>query len=84
MSHPLQRLGASITSGRPAGIYSVCSAHPIVLEAAVRQAVEDGTALLVEATSNQVNQFGGYTGMRPVDFRDFVLEIAVRHGLAES
>jgi D-tagatose-1,6-bisphosphate aldolase subunit GatZ/KbaZ len=53
-----------------------------VLEAAVRQAVEDGTVLLVEATSNQVNQFGGYTAMRPADFREFVLQIAARHGLA--
>jgi D-tagatose-1,6-bisphosphate aldolase subunit GatZ/KbaZ len=82
--HPLQRLGSSLNSGRSTGIYSVCSAHPIVLEAAVRQAVEDGTVLLVEATSNQVNQFGGYTGMRPADFRDFVFQIAARHGLIEK
>ena len=84
MLHPLKRLGASINSGQPTGIYSVCSAHPMVLEAAVRQAVEDRTVLLVEATSNQVNQFGGYTGMRPADFRNFAFQIAVRHGLAEK
>lgn len=83
-AHPLERLGHSMASERPVGIYSVCSAHPIVLEAAVRQAVEDRTALLVEATSNQVNQFGGYTGMRPADFREFVQEIARRHGLPEA
>ena len=84
MLHPLQRLAASPNSDRPLGIYSVCSAHPMVLEAAVRQAVEDGTALLVEATSNQVNQFGGYTGMRPSEFRDFALQIASRCGLSEK
>jgi D-tagatose-1,6-bisphosphate aldolase subunit GatZ/KbaZ len=84
MFHPLQRLGPSISSNRPTGIYSVCSAHPIVLEAAIRQAVEDRTALLVEATSNQVNQFGGYTGMRPADFRNFAFQIAGRHGLGEK
>ena len=60
---------------------SVCSAHPLVLEAAVAQAVEDRTALLVEATSNQVDQYGGYTGMRPADFRDLVLRSAERGGL---
>lgn len=60
---------------------SVCSAHPLVLEAAVAQAAEDHTALLVEATSNQVDQFGGYTGMRPADFRDLVLRTAQRGGL---
>lgn len=72
------------TASQPAGIYSICSAHPVVLEAAVRQALADDTVLLVESTSNQVNQFGGYTGMRPADFRKFVLEIAGRHGLAEA
>ncbi|MEO5854155.1 MAG: D-tagatose-bisphosphate aldolase, class II, non-catalytic subunit [Nocardioides sp.] len=63
------------------GVYSVCSAHPWVLAAAVRQACDDGTAVLIEATSNQVNQDGGYTGMRPADFRDLVLGIAEEHGL---
>jgi D-tagatose-1,6-bisphosphate aldolase subunit GatZ/KbaZ len=77
----LQQLSSSFLSGSPLGIYSVCSAHPIVLEAAVRQAVADGTALLVEATSNQVNQFGGYTGMNPEAFRAFALRIAAANGL---
>jgi D-tagatose-1,6-bisphosphate aldolase subunit GatZ/KbaZ len=68
-------------AGEPVGVYSVCSAHPIVLDAAIAQAADDGTIALVEATSNQVDQFGGYTGMRPADFRDLVLDIADRRGL---
>jgi D-tagatose-1,6-bisphosphate aldolase subunit GatZ/KbaZ len=63
------------------GIASVCSAHPLVVEAAVEQALDDGGPLLVEATSNQVDQFGGYTGMRPGDFRDLVTGITERAGL---
>lgn len=63
-------------TGEVVGIYSVCSAHPTVLEASIRQALEDGTCLLIEATSNQVDQFGGYTGMRPEQFRDLVFSIA--------
>lgn len=63
-------------AGNAAGIYSVCSAHPTVLEAAMRQAADDDTYVLIEATSNQVDQFGGYTGMRPNNFRDFVFTIA--------
>ncbi|MGL5553559.1 MAG: class II D-tagatose-bisphosphate aldolase non-catalytic subunit, partial [Plesiomonas shigelloides] len=51
--------------GEPVGIYAVCSAHPLVLEAALRQAAADQQPVLIEATSNQVNQFGGYTGMTP-------------------
>ena len=70
-------------SGEPVGLYSVCSAHPLVLEAAVLQALDDESYLLVEATSNQVDQFGGYTGMTPADFRGLVLGIAGRHGLPE-
>lgn len=63
------------------GITSVCSAHPLVLEAACREAMHAGTAVLIEATCNQVNQDGGYTGMTPRDFRDFVGRIAARVGL---
>jgi len=68
-------------AGEAVGVTSVCSAHPLVLQAAVAQALDDGSLLLVEATSNQVDQFGGYTGMRPADFRDLVLDVADRIGL---
>src|ERR1700733_3047891 len=71
MKNILQQHLHSDKSGRRAGIYSVCSAHPWVLRAAAEQAKADGSLLLIEATSNQVNQAGGYTGMRPADFRRF-------------
>lgn len=58
------------------GIYAVCSAHPVVLEASFRQARSDNSMLLIEATSNQVNQFGGYTGMKPEGFAAFLAELA--------
>jgi len=67
--------------GEPVGLTSVCSAHPLVLEAAVLQARDTGGYVLVEATSNQVDQSGGYTGMRPDDFRELVHGIAGRCGL---
>ncbi|MFZ7282368.1 tagatose-bisphosphate aldolase subunit KbaZ [Avibacterium avium] len=63
-------------AGEAVGIYSVCSAHPLVLEASLLQAKQDNTPLLIEATSNQVDQFGGYTGMTPLDFRHFVEKLA--------
>jgi D-tagatose-1,6-bisphosphate aldolase subunit GatZ/KbaZ len=66
-------------AGEPCGIYSVCSAHPLVIEAAlVHAARHDAPFVLIEATSNQVNQDGGYTGMQPADFCDFVAGIADR------
>lgn len=58
------------------GIYAVCSAHPLVLESALRFAQQHQTPLLIEATSNQVDQYGGYTGMTPADFRGFVCQLA--------
>ena len=58
------------------GIYSVCSANSSVIEACLSQAKEDGTIILIESTSNQVDQFGGYTGMRPADFVSYVHSIA--------
>jgi D-tagatose-1,6-bisphosphate aldolase subunit GatZ/KbaZ len=71
-------------AGEPVGIHAVCSAHPLVIEAAMETALERGQPLLIEATSNQVNQDGGYTGMTPADFRDFVYGIADRVGLARQ
>ncbi len=71
-------------AGEPVGITSVCSAHPLVLRAAVAQAVADGTSALIEATSNQVDQFGGYTGLRPAQFRDLVFGLAQEEGLPQE
>ncbi len=80
--NPILELAARHRAGSGEGIYSVCSAHPLVLRASMRQAIHDGTPLLVEATSNQVDQFGGYTGMTPADFRTSVLALAEQEGFA--
>jgi D-tagatose-bisphosphate aldolase class II non-catalytic subunit len=74
----ITRLFKANRSGEAKAIYSVCSAHHLVLEAACEQARRDGSVLLIEATCNQVNQDGGYTGMTPVDFREYAHRIAAR------
>ena len=84
MSSLLQDHLAKRKSGVAAAIYSVCSAHPWVIRAAAEQAAEQKSLLLVEATSNQVNQFGGYTGMRPSAFREFVLLHVADAGLSSE
>ena len=71
-------------AGEPVGIYSVCSAHPTVVQAAIAQATADGSRVLIEATSNQVDQFGGYTGLRPAEFRDLVFGVADASGFARE
>ena len=78
---PLLELIARHKAGQSVGIYSVCSAHALVIEAALRRARAQDGYVLIEATSNQVNQDGGYTGMRPADFAAYVLSIATRVGV---
>jgi len=66
------------------GVYAVCSAHPWVIDAAIGQAMEDDSILLVESTSSQVNQLGGYTGQTPRQFADFVHSAARRMRLPKD
>jgi D-tagatose-1,6-bisphosphate aldolase subunit GatZ/KbaZ len=80
----LRSLPRRRAAGERVGLTSVCSAHPIVIEAALRQGKDDETAVLIEATCNQVNHQGGYTGMTPLDFRTFVEGIADRVGFARE
>lgn len=63
-------------AGKGTGIYSICSAQKNVLVASMTQAKEDGSIVLIESTSNQVDQNGGYTGMTPEQFVQYVKEIA--------
>lgn len=80
----LRQLGPAWGRGEPVGVYSVCTGDLFAIRAALRQAKEDGVPALVEATSNQVNQFGGYTGMRPHQFVRFVVDAAREAGLSEG
>lgn len=80
----LQALAAANRNGRHQGIYSICSAHEQVLRAAMQQALADGSPLLIEATCNQVNQYGGYTGMQPADFFGQVQKLAESEGFPKD
>jgi D-tagatose-1,6-bisphosphate aldolase subunit GatZ/KbaZ len=77
----LQELIARHKRGDAVGVTSICSAHPIVIEASLRHALaHDDAMVLFEATCNQVNQDGGYTGMTPAQFVVYVRDIAQRTG----
>jgi len=62
--------------GSAVGVYAICSANRFVLEAGIEQAQRDDSLLLIESTSNQVNQFGGYSGQTPDQFVSFIRKIA--------
>ena len=81
MSRYLLTFAQSRRDGNPTGITSVCSAHPTVLRAAIRRARATGWHVLIEATCNQVNHLGGYTGMTPADFVALVETIAAEENL---
>lgn len=83
-THPLVQMMQRRKEGIPCGIPSYCSANKFVLEAALRRAKETGDPVLIEATANQVNQFGGYTGMKPKDFYNLVRQMAADAGLPEE
>lgn len=72
----LLSLVAQHKSGQPLGITSICSANAYVIKAAVLHAKKNNKMVLIESTSNQVDQFGGYTGLTPKGFKDAVLDIA--------
>lgn len=76
----LTSLRARHDKGGTDALVSVCSAHPLVIEAALLHGAARQQPVLIEATCNQVNQEGGYTGMTPADFRDYVFAIADRVG----
>lgn len=83
-ANPLKQIVVKQKNGQPVGIYSCCSANDYVIEAALEAAKRDDSCVLIEATANQVDQNGGYTGMKPIDFMNFVMEKADKVGLAKD
>lgn len=84
MLHPLQEMLERRRKGEKCGIASICSANEMVLEASMERAKLLNQPVLIEATANQVNQFGGYTGMVPTDFYKMTIDIARRVGVSED
>lgn len=81
MKNPLKEMVIKRQNGIFCGIPSFCCANKIVIEAILSQAQRFGDTPLIEATSNQVNQDGGYMNMTPQDFTDYVYRIADKLGI---
>ena len=82
MTTLLQQIITANKGGERRGIYSCCSANEDVLRAALRKARQSASPVLIESTANQVNQFGGYTGMTPADFAALVHRLAAEEGVS--
>ena len=83
MNPLIQRLSQR-NQNKQIGAYSACTANDTALTAVMERAAQTDTLALIEATSNQVNQYGGYTGMRPADFVTYARKLADDTGLAAS
>jgi len=83
-NHPLKKIVKMQKRGIPRGIYSVCSSNEYVIEAVLERALKNNDYVLIESTVNQVNQFGGYSGMKPEDFKEFIFKIAKKTNFTSS
>lgn len=81
MENQLKTLVQLQGAGESVGIYSVCSANEYVIRSAIAYGKAQGIPVLIEATANQVNQFGGYTGMQPKDFAQWIGKLADEMGM---
>ena len=84
VKNPIMTLLENRHASREKGIYSCCSANEYVIRAALRRAKAYDTVVLVEATANQVNQNGGYTGMTPSEFHQFLNQLAAEENFSKE
>ena len=66
--------------GYASGVYAVCTANQFVIQTALEKGLNDHSFVLIESTCNQVNQYGGYSGMKPADFKKYVYTEAKQIG----
>ena len=69
-----------LSNKKDVGVYCACTANDMVIEATLEFARDNDSLVIIEATANQVDQNGGYTGMKPLDFKNFVYAIADKVG----
>ena len=68
----------------PPGVFSICSANPLILKCCMQIARKHNFPLIIETTCNQVNQYGGYTHLTPDDFSKSIQKMACENGLAQD
>lgn len=74
--HPIRKMIEKRKKGIFCALPSYCSANELVIEAILEEAGRQDDLVLIEATANQVNQYGGYTGMQASDFVAYIYDIA--------
>ena len=67
--------------GEKTGLPCFCTANEYVLRSVFEYAALHQLPAVVEATCNQVNQDGGYTGMKAADFSNWIELLAKEYGV---
>lgn len=80
MENYLVKILESQKQGVFMGAVSACTANSFAIKAAMKRAQLNQVPAVIEATSNQVDPDGGYTGMTPDDFVQYVKSIAAEIG----
>ncbi len=81
MKNRIQELVELYKNGAPVALPSYCTGNKRVIESILNYYKDTQDYVLLEATSNQVNQFGGYTGRKPADYKNMVLSLAEKVGM---
>ena len=84
MGHYVRELLQKHKAGIRLCSFSVCSANEFVLESLLEFGRKHDQAGVSEASIYHVNQYGGYTGMGPRDFVEFVAGIAEKAGVPKD
>ncbi|MFK7994808.1 MAG: class II D-tagatose-bisphosphate aldolase, non-catalytic subunit [Granulosicoccus sp.] len=70
--------------GNAVGLPCFCTANEQVIRAVLKYGQKHQAPVVVEATCNQVNQDGGYTGMKPADFSAWIKTLAKEYDVSQS
>ena len=68
-------------SNQHKGLPCFCTANEHVLNACMQYAATHDVPAVIEATCNQVNQDGGYTGLTAASYAQWIAKLADKHGV---
>lgn len=71
-------------SGKSIGLPCFCTANELVLRSIFLYAKDRQVPVVIEATCNQVNQEGGYTGMNALDFFNWITSLSAEYGVSSD
>ena len=71
-------------SGEAVGLPCFCTANEQVLRAVLEFCAPYDFPVIIEATCNQINQEGGYTGMSAADFAGWIASLSDEYGVPDK